>query len=148
MNNKYYNLECCILSCILIKPELINKIIIKDTDFKNFNNLFTFMKSFYSKFKTFDINLMYSVISNKYQFTEYITQLIELDCDINNFELYQQQLIDLINFDEKEQWKIEKIYQLSNDLVVHKINTIEFGKKVNEVYKNANEIFKKGEDKK
>ena len=55
---------------------------------------------------------------------------------------YQQQLIDLYNEEKKERYKIEKIYELANSLLVRNITTKEFGLKVNEVFKNANEIFK------
>lgn len=143
---KIDNLEFSILSCLLIKPELMEKIILEDRHFKKTQRIWQFMKSFYKKFKTFDVNLMYSVCKNKWQLIEYISLLLDFEPTANKFDKYQQQLIELYEEQEKDKYIIEKVYQLANELIVRSISTNDFKKEIDNVYYNANEIYKKGDD--
>lgn len=144
--NKYNDLEISILSCLLLKPKLMDNIKLEDKHFIKHHRLWLFMKSFYKKFGTFDISLMYSVANNKYQFVEYMTWLLEVEPSPSVFELYEQQLIDLYNENKKDKYIIEKVYKLANDLFVKNITTDDFKHKVVTIYRNADEIFKKGDD--
>ena len=143
---KIDNLEFSILSCLLIKPELMEKIILEDRHFKKTQRIWQFMKSFYKKFKTFDVNLMYSVCKNKWQLIEYISLLLDFEPTANEFDKYQQQLIELYEEQEKDKYIIKKVYQLANELIVRSISTNDFKKEIDNVYYNANEIYKKGDD--
>ena len=143
---KIDNLEFSILSCLLIKPELMEKIILEDRHFKKTQRIWQFMKSFYKKFKTFDVNLMYSVCKNKWQLIEYISLLLDFEPTANEFDKYQQQLIELYEEQEKDKYIIEKVYKLANELIVRSISTNDFKKEIDNVYYNANEIYKKGDD--
>ena len=67
---KIDDLEFSILSCLLIKPELMENVILEDKHFKRTQRMWQFMKSFYKKFKTFDINLMYSICKDKWQIVD------------------------------------------------------------------------------
>lgn len=144
--NKYYDLEMSILSCLLLKPELINNIKLEDKHFIKHKRLWLFMKSFYKKFGMFDINLMGSVADNKYQFIEYIQMLLEIEIHPCHFEEYEKQLIDLYEENKKDKYIIEEVYKLANDLFVRNITTNDFKYKVVAIYRNADEIFKKGDD--
>jgi hypothetical protein len=140
--NKYNDLEMSILSCLLLKPKLMDELIIDEKYFVKHYKLFIFMKEFYKRFGNFDITLMCSINKNRYEMMEYIIMLIDIEVTTKNFKLYQEQLIALYNEKKKEQWKIEKIYELANALLVRNIDTKEFAIKANDIYKNANEIFK------
>ena len=144
--NKYNDLEISILSCLLLKPKLMDNIKLEDKHFIKHHRLWLFMKSFYKKFGTFDISLMYSVADNKYQFVEYMAWLLEVEPSPSVFELYEQQLIDLYNENKKDKYIIEEVYKIANDLFVKNITTNDFKHKVVAIYRNADEIFKKGDD--
>lgn len=144
--NKYTDLETCILSCLLLKPELMNDIQLEDKHFIKYKNIWLFMKSFYKKFGNFDLNIMYSVASNKYSLLENMTWLVESTPNIKLFNDYQEQLIDLYNENKKDRYIINEVYKIANDLFVRNITTDDFKHKVVAIYKNADEIFKKGDD--
>lgn len=129
----YNNLELNILSCLLIKPDLMNELIIEDKHFVKHQRLWQFMKAFYKKFGTFDVQLMYSVCKDKWHIVNYMQWLLELEPTYKNFNLYQQQLIALYKEDEKEKIKIDLIYQLANDLYLRNITLDSFKQKANEI---------------
>ena len=130
MNEKYYNLELSIMSCLLQKPELMKEVKLKDDHFIKYKSLWLFMKSFYNKFGTFDLELMMSVINNKYKFMDYIEFLIDKEPAPSVFDKYQDALIDMYyqNLEEKE--KIEKIYKLSSDLYFRNLDFKSFKEKI------------------
>ena len=144
--NKYTDLETCILSCLLLKPELMNDIQLEDKHFIKYKNIWLFMKSFYKKFGNFDLNIMYSVASNKYSLLENMTWLVESTPNIKLFNDYQEQLIDLYNENKKDRYIINEVYKIANDLFVKNITTDDFKHKIVVIYRNADEIFKKGDD--
>lgn len=132
--NKYTDLELNVLSCLLIKPELMEELRLEDKHFVKQQRLWQFMKSFYSKFKTFDSALMISVCQDKFQIIEYVMWLLELEPTPSNFEKYQQRLIEMFEEEEKDKIKIQKIYNLSNELYVRKIDLKEFKNKIEEIW--------------
>lgn len=139
--NKYNDLEGSILCCLLINPNLMKEIKLKDEHFVNNQRIWLFMKKFYNKFKTFDITLMCSVCKNQKRLMAYIIDLLDYEPTTNNFELYQQQLINLYNEEEKDKWIIKKVYETTCDLWIRNITTKEFITEIAEIYKNANKIF-------
>ena len=140
--NKYNDLECSILSCILIKPNLMNKVILEDKHFVGYQRIWKFMKAFYKKFGTFDMTLMASVCKDKYKLMRYIVDILECEPTPLNFEMYQKQLIDLYNEEQKDKWIIEKAYEITCDLWVRKITTAEYKNEIDNLYVKADEIFK------
>ena len=123
----------------------MEKVVLKDKHFKRTQRMWQFMKSFYKKFKTFDINLMYSICKEKWQIVEYISLLLELEPTASAFDKYQKQLIELYEEQKKDKWIIEKVYGLANELLVRNISTGDFKKEVEKIYYNADEIFRKGD---
>ena len=140
--NKYNDLEISILSCILQKPSLMEDTILEDKYFIKHKTLWLFMKAFYKKFKKFDITLMCSVCKNEYKLMDYIIWLLDVEPAPSIFKHYEQQLIDLYNESKKERWIINKIYSLANDLYVKSITISEFNDKLNQIYVNADKLFK------
>lgn len=138
----YTDLEISILSCLLQKPELMENTILEDKYFIKHKKIWLFMKAFYNKFKNFDITLMLSISKNKYRMSEYICWLAEQEPTPSLFKQYEKQLIDLYNETKKDKWIIEKVYELSNSLYIRNIKVNEYISKVNEIYNNADEIFK------
>ena len=106
--------------------------------------MWKFMKTFYEKFKTFDINLMTSICKDKWQVINYIMVLMDYEIITSNFDKYQKRLIELYDESEKENWVIEKIYDLANKLYVKSIDLEEFELKKEKIYKDADKIFKEG----
>ena len=144
--NKNNDLEKAILSCLLIKPELMEQLILEDKHFVKNQRMWQFMKAFYNKFKTFDIQLMASVCKDKWQVVNYIIMLLDYEVTTHNFEKYQKQLIQLYEESKKEKWIIEKIYELVNNLYVRNIDLKEFELNKEKIYKDADKIFN-GDDK-
>lgn len=142
---KIDDLEFAILSCLLLKPELMEKVILEDKYFKRTQRMWQFMKAFYERFKTFDINLMYSVCKDKWQIVEYISLLLDFEPTASAFDKYQKQLIELYEEQEKDKWIIEKVYGLANQLLVRNISTNDFKSEINKIYYNADETFRKGD---
>ena len=140
--NQYNDLELSILSCLLLKPELMNDLTLEDKYFTKHQRLWQFMKSFYNKFKTFDCVLMCEVCKDKYQLMNNIVLLLETEPIPDNFYKYQKELIEIYNELEKDKYIRNKVYELANNLMVKNINVSDFRNKVDEIYKNANEIFK------
>lgn len=131
---KYNDLELSILSCLLQKPTLMNELILEDKHFIKYQRLWQFMKSFYKKFKTFDITLMFSVCKNRYQLMSFMMTLIEAEPLVSLFNTYQKQLIDLHEENKKEKAMINVIYKLANDLYVRNITLDEFKNEINKIY--------------
>ena len=144
--NKYYDLEINILSCLLQKPDLMQKLILEDKHFVKNQRLWKFMKAFYKKFNTFDIPLMYSVCKDKFKLVMYVEWLVDVIPAPSLFEKYQQQLIELYEQTKKEKYIKEKLFELANDLYVGNIELKNYVENINYVFKNAKEIFK-GEEK-
>lgn len=142
MQEKYDDLELSILGCFLQKPELLKKTKLENKHFKKHYKIFMFFKSVYEKFGTLDFNIMYSISKNKYRIIEYIIWISNYYGFPSQYENYEKRLIELYEENKKNKWIIEKIYELSNDLLVGNIEVEDFKNKVDEIYNNANEIFK------
>lgn len=140
--NKYNNLEISILSILLQKPELMDKLIIDDKYFIKQKKMWLFMKAFYKKFQCFDLSLMFSVCKNKFHLVSYIEQLALAEPSISLFEEYQKQLIQEYDELNKDRWIREKIFELSNSLYVQSIDLDTFKKELENIYLKANKIFK------
>jgi len=100
------------------------------------------MKAVYKKFEDFDISSMVAISKNKYRIMEYIIWLIDQEPCISKFKIYEQQLIYEYNESKKNKYIIDKIFELANDLYVRNITIEDFNKKLAELHKNAEEIFK------
>ena len=144
--NKYYDLEINILSCLLQKPELMQKLILEDKHFVKNQRLWQFMKAFYKKFNTFDIPLMYSVCKDKFKLVMYFEWLVDVIPAPSLFQKYQEQLIELYEQTRKEKWIKEKLFELANDLYVGNVELKNYIENINDIFKNAKKIFK-GEEK-
>ena len=138
-----YDAELCVLSCLLIKPSLMEELKVEDKHFVKHQRIWNFMKAFYKKFKTFDIGLMYSICSNKYHLVNYLEQLLDIVVDYWNFDKYQDALIEDVEKSKKDKWIIKEVYKLANDLYVSNIKVDEFQNKIQEIYNNADKIFEK-----
>lgn len=142
MKEKYEKIEASILSCLLQKPELMEKITLEDKYFVNYTKIWLFMKSFYKKYKMFDITMMCSIAKPKYKFMMYMRDLIELEPIPEYIDIYQEALMELYEETKKEKWIIYKVYDLANDLLNRNISTEKFKEEIDKVYTNAEEIFK------
>ena len=143
--NKYNDLEMSVLSCLILKPELINQIKFEDKHIIKHNRLWQFMKSFYKKFGNFDPVLMFDMCSNNWKLVMYIERLADLELSANHFEEYQQRLIESYEELQKDKWVINKVYNLANDLYARNIKVDEFRGKVDKIYEDADRLYKEGE---
>lgn len=144
---EYSELELCILSCLLQKPELMKEVTLEDKYFINYQRIWRFMKVFYDKYKNFDPKIMCAIANNKFQIANYIVEMVDIEPATWNFNEYQEQLKFLYNETKKEKWIISKVYDATMELWVRKKTTKEFKTRIEEIYKNADEIFKEGNDK-
>lgn len=134
------DLEMNIMSCLLLKPELMEKIILEDKHFVKHQRLWQFMKAFYNKFKTFDVQLMYSVCKDKWHIVNYMVLLAEVELTTSHFDLYQKQLIDLYEERKKDKFIIENVYRLANELYVRNISVEEFKEHTQRIYNDAEKL--------
>lgn len=140
MNDEIKNLEMNIMSCLLIKPELMQKLILEDKHFVKHQRLWQFMKAFYKKFNTFDVQLMYSVCKDKWHIINYIILLLDVETTTHNFDLYQKQLLELYEERKKDKFIIENVYKLANELYVRNISVENFKTQIEKIYENAKQI--------
>jgi len=138
----YIDLEATVLSCLLQKPELMDQCILEDKHFTKNQRIWKFMKAFYNKFHNFDLNLMCSVASSKVKLMQYIIGILEAEPLVSRFDEYQRQLISLYEESEKDKWIINKVYDATMELWVRGKTTQEFKNRIEEIYKNADELFK------
>lgn len=139
---KKYDLEVSILSCILQKPELMKKVRLEDSDFKKTQRLWQFMKSFYEKFETFDLTLMFSVCKNQEQMMLYFEWL--WDCYPSSediFEKLQDRIIKLRDETKRERMIAEKVFKLANDFYVGKLTYLEFLTEFNQYIEDIDKKF-------
>lgn len=139
--NKYNDLELSILSCLLLKPELMEEIVLEDKHFIKQQKLWQFMKAFYKKFGNFDLTLMYSISKDKYRIVQYMMWLLDKEPSPTLFYDYQKQIIALYNETKKEKWVIEKVFELANELYVRNISIKKFDEELQKVYINADKLF-------
>lgn len=140
--SQYYDLELNIMSCLLVKPELMEQVIFEDKHIIKQKKLWQFMKSFYSKHKTFDVIIMANVCKEKFAMINYIKELVLLDPIYENFDKYQKTLIEMYEQSKKEKWIREKIFEYSNELYVGNITIDLFKEKIKEIEQKAEELFK------
>ena len=143
--NKYNDLELSVLSCLILKPELMNQIKFEDKHIVKHNRLWQFMKAFYKKFGNFDPALMFDMCSNNWKLVMYIERLADLELSPNHFEEYQQRLIESYEELKKDKWIINKIYNLANDLYARNIKVDGFRGEVDKIYEDADRLYKDGE---
>ena len=140
MNNGINDLEMNIMACLLIKPELMKQVILEDKHFVKHQRLWQFMKAFYKKFQTFDVQLMYSVCRDKWHIVNYMVMLLDVDVMTCRFDLYQKQLMDLCEERKKDKFIIENVYKLANELYVRNISVEEFKNQTQKIYDDAQKI--------
>lgn len=141
----YRKLELDILSCLLQRPELMEQVKFEDKHIVNYKQLWQFMKSFYNKFKNFDLTLMTSVSQNKYKIIDYIILLIDREPAPSRFNLYQNLLIELYEEKKSERFLKDRIYKLATDLYVGNLTIGEFEIKMKSAYTSAGVLFDKNE---
>lgn len=135
------DLELSILSCLILDADLSKKLRVNEIHFKKHRRMFLFMKSFYERFGTYDIQLMYSVCKDKWHIVNYLEMLMDVEITTKNFELYQDRLIELYYTKEKDKWIADKVFKTANDLYVGTISSLTFKVEVEKIYKEAEEIF-------
>ena len=136
-----YDLEIAVLSCLILNPDLMKNSKLDDKYFVKHKRMWQFMKAFYSAYGTFDIILMYQQCKDRYQISQYLEWLVEVDVDVNNFDLYLQELITAVTEDKKERYIAEQIFGFAFDLIMRKITLSEFNEKLKNVKVVADKIF-------
>ena len=132
---KNNDLEISALCCILLKPELIETTKLEDKHFHNTQRVWQFMKSFYKKFKCFDIELMASTCKDNYRMMKYIEVIIESEATTHHFKEYEQKLIEDFEKSERDKRIIRKVFKYANELYVNNINIEEFKEIVDDIYR-------------
>lgn len=135
---KVDELEKVIISCILNKPDLMKDERLKDNLFINNQKLWQFLKATYKKFGTLDFNLMFSVVTNRYNYIGMLNEMIDIEPVFSNFNWYIKQLINLHNEEEIEKRRINAIFSMANDLLLRNMTSNEFKKKIDEIFKEDN----------
>lgn len=135
----YYDLEKTVISCLFEEPKLMERLELEDKHFIRYQRLWVFMKSFYKKFKTFDMELMKSVCqrNKRSELVNYICKTFDNDGHYVRFDLYQRQLKELYEEKVEEKIIIEKIFELANDLYVKNIDLKKFFEEISKYTRNS-----------
>ena len=131
--NNIGDLELNIMSCLLLKPELMETMVLEDKHFVKHQRLWLFIKSCYKKFGTLDIHLMFNICKDKYKILDYLMLLLDLEVTSVNFKKYEKQLIEQYNEDITTKVKIDMIYKSANDLWTRNITLDQFKNRINEI---------------
>lgn len=138
----YGELELLVLSCIWIKPQLLDTTKLEEKHFINNKKIFIFMKSFYNKFGFFDTELMCRKVDDRYKFRDYFKVIASLEPTPHHFKMYESLLLELYNEAKEEKYLREKTYELAIDLYMKNITSKEFKEKLDNLYTHAKEICK------
>lgn len=138
MNELYYNdqttLERAIISCLLMKPEMTDQLIVEPKHFQKYRGMLLFLQNFYKQFRNYDLILMSVVAVNKTQLVAELSDLIT-NCEPTtaNFQHYQRKLIDLQEFEIIEKRRINSIINLTMQLKAREISVAQFKKEVEKI---------------
>lgn len=127
------SLELTIITCLIKKPELMKSHKLKDEYFKEYNQLWKFIRIFYQRYNNLDLVLMATVCKNKKQMCEYFDQICDVIAFPGRFETYQKQLIRQYEEQAEEKRKIEDIYEFATKLMVRDINLRDFKEKIMQI---------------
>ena len=138
--NKYNNIEAFeeqILGCLILEPNLMKDLIVKEKHFVKNKSLFKFFVQFYEIHKTLDIVIMLAVCpKNKIKLINKIVEIVDnVMCHTCKFNLYQKYLITLQEEEQKEKLNILKIDDLANKLYLRGITVEEFKKEIEKIMK-------------
>lgn len=141
-NLEYGQLEESILACLLIEPKYMENLIVEEKHFRKFGYVLTFLKEFYSKYKCFDITLMFSLVKGMSEITllDTITYLLEIFVVPSNCLKYQKQLMILYNTSKKEEWVKKKIYEKTMSMYVGNISVERYREEIDRIYDSAEKI--------
>ena len=139
---KYDDLEMTVLCCLFLHPEFMESTILEDKHFKTKSAVWIYMKSFYERFKTFDLALMLSMSKQKNSILKTIMALMDYDPIGSHFKLYEQMLVEKYEESERDEWTREKALEIATDFYFKKITKEEFENKIMGLSKVADEIFK------
>jgi hypothetical protein len=84
---------------------------------------------------------MHSVCKDKWHIINYIELLACEDGLPCYFEDYQNRLIEKYNETQKDDYIIDKIYDLNMDLICRRIKTNDYKYKIDEIFEKANKIY-------
>lgn len=104
VGRKVVDLEEAILSCLLQKPELVNKLIVDEDDFNKYPKQFKFFRNFYDKFGNLDLVLMANKIrfEDRHRLIDVVDKLIDFEPSPSCFRLYQEALLEYNKECQKE----------------------------------------------
>ncbi len=135
LQQKVDDLEMTVLSVLLNHPELMKETILKDEDFVKYKKMWYFMKTFYQKFGTFDLPLMFNMIGNKHHLMEMVMAMLDVEYTSGNFKKYEEQLISLRNQNKQEKWMRDRIFYYANELINENISIDKFKAKIDDITK-------------
>jgi hypothetical protein len=129
----YFDIEKSILSCVLQKPELMDRCTLENKHFKKNAKLFIYLKTMYERFGNLDITLMASVTTDKGKVFKNIMPLLDLEPSPNLFDKYQEVILQLYQQQQQEKEDVVKIYELTNKLTAGIITVEEFKKEIEKI---------------
>lgn len=130
--------EESILSCLLQKPELMDELIVDDTNFYKYKKIFKYFKLFYETFNCLDLVLMINKLKSedKYILVEVFDKLKDFEPCPNCFKQYEEGLIQYNKEHRKEleeQQRKDEILKLSLKLSHDEITLYDFYEKIGDL---------------
>ena len=156
---KQYDIENNIISCILLKENLINELFVDMKCFKNSYNkrILLILKKHYDLYKKFDLSLMLQEFDNDYDknfFINYYVDIIDLNITPSLFYEYQQKLIDIykddlikqeiVKYSKKKiemEELVENINKISSEAMVIKQNNKKTPEEMIRMIRNREKII-------
>lgn len=126
----YNDLELGLLSCLIIHPEYMETTVLEEKYFKKYKNIWIYLKSFYDKFKTFDLTLMCSFSKNRDKTLNMVMGLMDCEVVCYNFKKYEQRLIDMYNQSKTDEAKIQRYYELASNVLFGNIDLATYEKEI------------------
>jgi len=129
---KLEQLEKLILSCLLQKPELFEKLELTENNFNTQKRTFIFLRNFYKNYKTLDLRLMSALIKDNFRIITNVVPLLDLGL-ANNFEFYQKAYKQELAKSGEYETKVNLAYLFTTQLINNEITIEDFKMKVGEI---------------
>lgn len=127
--------EESILSCLLLKPELMEQLIVTEDDFYKYKRIFRYFKLFYDTFGCLDLVLMANKVKQgqKHKLVEVYDKLIDFEPKISCFKKYQEALLEYNKKNHQkliDERKILAILEETSKLAKNRILLEDYFKKI------------------
>ena len=120
-----YEIENCVLACIINKPSLINELYVDCFRSRYNKTVVKYLKNFYEQYKHLDMALLIENFPDKLSFSTWYSEMLDMVAIPSRYYEYQQEMINIHKNDLllNEITKFSK-GEIKNDELIENINKI------------------------